>query len=83
MCNVSDGEGDTPSFSIMGSFFKGIILDCHRYSRHKYFVHSKDFGNDICAANVSCLAKERCIPSVAHFETNTSQQFLERRGTLG
>jgi hypothetical protein len=30
------------------------------------------------AANVSCLAKERCILSVAHFEI-TSQHFLEEK----
>jgi hypothetical protein len=83
MCNVSDGEGDAPSISIVGSFFKGNIFDCHGYERHKNFIYSKDFGNDICAVNVSCLAKERCIPSVANFDISTSQQFLERRGTLG
>ena len=83
MCNFCDGEGDAPSVCTMGSFFKGIILDCHGYARHKHFIHSNDFGNDICAANVSCLAKERCIPSFAHFEVNIAQQFLERRGKLG
>jgi len=26
------------------------------------------------ATNISCLAKERCISSIAHFEINTRQQ---------
>ena len=26
------------------------------------------------ATSVSCLAKERCLPSIAHFEINTRQQ---------
>jgi len=31
------------------------------------------------ATSISCLAKERCIPSIAHFEINTRQQGFERK----
>jgi hypothetical protein len=82
MCSVSDGEGDVPSVCIMDSFLRGLFCTVTDM-QDKHFFHSKDFGYDICAADVSCLAKERCIPSVAHIEIDTSQQFLERRGTLG
>jgi hypothetical protein len=68
---VSYRVGDGPSDHITGNFLN-IFFICQGNSRARNFAHRKDILRNI-ATNVSCLAKERCIPATARLETNISQ----------
>jgi len=73
MCYVSDGEGDAPSVSIMGSFLRGLFWIVMNMQDISISFTVRISEMTFAQLRVSCLAKERCIPSVANFEINTSQ----------
>jgi hypothetical protein len=53
----------------MGSSLNRLFWICQGNARLRRFVHGKDVRNNIAfATNISCLAKERCIPPTAHFK---------------
>jgi hypothetical protein len=63
---VSDEEGDQPSGGIRGSF----LMDSNGFvgeMRDPEISFTWRILEVTSAANLSCLAKERCIPSFAQF----------------
>jgi hypothetical protein len=67
ICSVLYGEDNEPSGSIMGSFLKhyyGFV----REMQDRGIAFTGRISEAIFASNESCLAKERCIPLIPHFE---------------
>jgi hypothetical protein len=56
---------------IMGSFFRMHYCGFVKEMQVRGISFTGRISEVTFATNIFCLAKERCIPSIAHFEINT------------
>jgi hypothetical protein len=81
ICNVSYGKGDEPSGSTMVGFLNGLFRICQGNANREISFTGKT-PEITFKTNVSCLAKEGCIPSVALFRNKQLATVIRKEGTM-
>jgi hypothetical protein len=71
---INFDKAKLPFVNLQWAFKKTDYCGCVKEMKVRGISFTRRISEITFATSVSCLAKERCISSIAHFEINTWQQ---------